>query len=187
MITYRHMQMPGIDQLGLHYSLLNSPKSVSSVANQYGIPRRLSESYGISGQNMNFEDRKWLLDWLTINGINFIVPHLALYSMKGERKRDYPPDFSPAQPYWTYNKLFEDYTGRLCYVSTIGKYASDILILHPLESEYLGMPNDCYAKYDKCLNDLQGFHRNYDLGDEQIIADTAKIEKGKFRDRADVL
>ena len=180
MITYRHMQMPGIDELGLHYSLLNSPKSVSSVANQYGIPRRLSESYGISGHNMNFEDRKWLLDWLTINGINFIVPHLSLYSMKGERKRDYPPNFSPAQPYWTFNKLFEDYTGRMCYVSTIGKYAADILVLHPLESEYLGIPNDSYPKYDKFLNYLQSIHRNYDLGDEQIIADTAKIENGKF-------
>ncbi len=178
MITYRHMQMPGIDQLGLNYGLLNSPKSVSSVANQYGIPRRLSEAYGISGQNMNFEDRKWLLDWHTINGINFICPHLSLYSMKGERKRDYPPDFSPAQPYWTYNKLFEDYTGRMCYVTTIGKYAADILVMHPLESEYFGIPNDCYAQYDRCLNDLQKIHRNYDLGDEQIIADTAKIENG---------
>ena len=180
MITYRHMQMPGIDQLGLNFSLLNSPKSVSSVANQYGIPRRISESYGISGQNMNFEDRKWLLDWLTINGINFICPHLSLYSMKGERKRDYPPDFSPAQPYWIYNKLFEDYTGRLCYVSTIGKYAADILVLHPLESEYLGIPNDCYPKYDRCLNDLQNMHRDYDLGDEQIMADIGGIEKGNL-------
>jgi hypothetical protein len=180
MITYRHMQMPGIDELGLNYGLLNSPKSVSSVANQYGIPRRLSEAYGISGQNMNFEDRKWLLDWHTINGINFICPHLSLYSMKGERKRDYPPDFSPAQPYWTFNKLFEDYTGRMCYVTTIGKYAADILVMHPLESEYFGIPNDCYAQYDRCLNDLQKIHRNYDLGDEQIIADTAMIEQGNF-------
>jgi len=180
MVTYRHMQMPGIDHLGLNYSLLNSPKSVSSVANQYGIPRRLSESYGISGHNMNFEDRKWLLDWLTITGINFICPHLSLYSMKGERKRDYPPNFSPAQPYWTFNKLFEDYTGRMCYVSTIGKYAADILVIHPLESEYLGIPNDSYPQYDRCLNYLQNIHRNYDLGNEQIIADIAKIGKGKF-------
>lgn len=180
MITYRHMQMPGIDQLGLNFSTLNSPKSVSSVANQYGISRRLSEAYGISGQNMNFEDRKWLLDWLTINGINFIVPHLSLYSMKGDRKRDYPPDFSPAQPYWEYNKLFEDYTGRMCYVNTIGKYAADIVIIHPLESEYFGIKNDCYQQYDKCLNMLQKDHRNYDLGDEQIIADIAKIENQKF-------
>jgi hypothetical protein len=180
MITYRHMQMPGIDQLGLFYSTLNSPKSVSSVANQYGITRRLSESYGISGQNMNFEDRKWLLDWLTINGINFIVPHLSLYSMKGERKRDYPPDFSPAQPYWAYNKLFEDYTGRMCYINTIGKYGADIVVIHPLESEYLGIKNDCYQRYDRCLNALQKNHRSYDLGDEQIIADIAKVENRKF-------
>ena len=151
MINYRHMQMPGMDMLGLHYILLNVPKSVSSVANQYGISRRLSESYGISGQNMSFEDRKWLLDYLTLNGINFIVPHLALYSMKGERKRDYPPNFSPAQPYWDYNKLFEEYTGRLCYVNTLGKYAADIVVIHPLESEYFGVKNNCYQQYDLCL------------------------------------
>ena len=180
MVNYRHMQMPGIDMLGLHYILLNVPKSVSSVANQYGINRRLSESYGISGQNMSFEDRKWLLDWLTLNGINFIVPHLSLYSMKGERKRDYPPNFSPAQPYWEYNKLFEDYSARMCYVNTIGKYAADLLLIHPLESEYFGIKNNCYQKYDQCLNTLQKNHRNYDLGDEQIIAEIAKVKGQKF-------
>lgn len=180
MINYRHMQMPGIDQLGLHYSPLNVPKGVSSVANQYGIPRRMSESYGISGQNMSFEDRKWLLDWLTINGINFIVPHLTSYSMKGERKRDYPPNFSDAQPYWGFNKLFEDYSARMCYVNTIGKYAADLLLIHPLESEYLGIENDSYKNYDRCMNLLQRSQRNFDLGDEQIIADIAKIERDEL-------
>ncbi len=180
MINYRHMQMPGIDQLGLHYSPLNVPKSVSSVANQYGIARRMSESYGISGQNMSFEDRKWLLDWLTINGINFIVPHLSSYSMKGERKRDYPPNFSQAQPYWEYNKLFEDYSARMCYVNTIGKYAADLLLIHPLESEYLGIENDSYHNYDQCMTLLQNRHRNYDLGDEQILSEIAKIENNEM-------
>ena len=42
-------------------------------------------------------------------------------------------------------------------------------------------------QYDRCLNDLQKIHRNYDLGDEQIIADTAKIREGKFRYRGNVL
>jgi hypothetical protein len=176
MVNYRHMQMPGMDILGLNFSPLNTPKSVASVANQYGIRWRLSESYGICGQNMSFEDRKWLLDYLTINGINFIVPHLALYSMKGERKRDFPPTFSPAQPYWEYNKLFEDYSGRMCYVNTLGRYAADLLVLHPLESEYLGVENECYQKYDECLNLLQKQHRDYDLGDEQIISEIAKVE-----------
>jgi len=180
MINYRHMQMPGMDQLGLSYRTLNTPKSVSSVANQYGIHRRLSEAYGISGQNMNFEDRKWLLDWHTVNGINFIVPHLALYSMKGERKRDYPPNFSPAQPYWPYNKLFEDYTGRMCYVNTIGKYAADVGVFHPLESEYLGVRRNANQQYERVINTLQRGHRNYDLADEQIMADIARIKNKKF-------
>jgi hypothetical protein len=180
MINYRHMQIPGLDMLGLHYIPLNAPRSVSSVANQYGINRRLCESYGISGQNMNFEDRKWLLDFLTVNGINFIVPHLSLYSMKGERKRDYPPNFSPVQPYWPYNKLFEAYTGRMCYVNTIGKYAADIVVIHPLESEYAGVRNNCYQRYELCLKMLQKAHRAYDLGDEQIIAEIAKVENGKL-------
>lgn len=180
MINYRHMQMPGMDQLGLRFTPLNVPKSVSSVANQYGIARRLSECYGIAGQNMNFEDRKWILDWHIINGINFVVPHLSLYSMKGARKRDYPPNFSPAQPYWDYNKIFEDYTGRMCYINTIGKYAADILVIHPLESEYLGSKNNCYEQYDKLLRQLQNNHRNYDLGDEQIIADIAQIRDRRF-------
>ncbi len=180
MINYRHMQMPGMDMLGLHYIPLNVPKSVSSVANQYGISRRLCESYGISGQNMNFEDRKWLLDYLTLNGINFIVPHLTLYSMKGERKRDYPPNFSPAQPYWSYNKLFEEYTGRMCYVNTLGKYAAEILVIHPLESEYAGIRNNSYQQYEQYLKMLQKAHMNYDLGDEQIIAEIAKVKDGRI-------
>lgn len=175
MVNYRHMQMPGIDQLGLNYIPVNTPKSVSSVANQYGIVRRLSESYGISGQNMSFEDRKWLLDWLTQQGINFIVPHLSSYSMKGERKRDYPPNFASAQPYWPLNKLFEDYTGRICYINTLGKFAAEILVIHPLETEYLFGANYCYQPYEELLDLLQKNHRNYDLGDEQILLDIAKI------------
>ena len=180
MINYRHMQMPGMDQLGLSYRTLNTPKSVSSVANQYGISRRLSEAYGISGQNMNFEDRKWLMDWHTINGINFIVPHLALYSMKGERKRDYPPNFGPAQPYWSSNKLFEDYTARLCYAGTVGKYAPEIVVIHPLESEYLGVKNNANQQYERCINSIQSDHRDFDLGDEQIISEIAVIKDQKF-------
>jgi hypothetical protein len=180
MINYRHMQMPGIDQLGLYYPELNIPRSVSSVANQYGIARRMSESYGISGHNMNFEDRKWLLDWLTINGINFIVPHLTSYSMKGERKRDYPPNFSPAQPYWEYNSLFEDYSARICYVNTIGKYAANLLLIHPLESEYLGIRNNSFNIYSQCMTQLLKSHRNFDLGDEQILSEIAKVENGEL-------
>ncbi len=182
MTQYRHMQMPGIDHLFLRINGdLNGAKGLSSVANQYGIERRISEAFGVSGQNMSFEDRKWIVDWHTINGINFICPHLSLYSMKGERKRDYPPTFTWAQPYWSYNKIIEDYTARLCYVNTIGKPANDILVMVPLESAYIESANNsCDATYLKILEKLMEGHHNFDLGDEQILADTGNVISGNL-------
>ena len=184
MQQYRHMQMPGIDALGLHYNTLHCGKVMTSVANQYGKKRRLSELFGISGHNMTFEDRMWITGWHTLMGINFMCPHLSLYSMKGERKRDYPPTISYQQPYWRYNKLFEDFSARLCTFATVGKTEADICVLSPIESDYiekaqnLSGPRD--AALDKLLNALMQTHRNFDLGDEQIISEIGKAENGRF-------
>jgi hypothetical protein len=49
MMHYRWMQQPGIDNLGLTIAnRLLTARSLSSVANQYNTPRRLSELFGIS-------------------------------------------------------------------------------------------------------------------------------------------
>jgi hypothetical protein len=185
MLQMRNMQQPGIDHLGLHIDgALYAARNNSSVSNQYGITRRLSEAYGISGQNMSFEDRAWIASWHTLNGINHICPHLALYSMKGTRKRDYPPTLSSQQPYWEYNKLLEDYVARLCYLTTIGKYAAEFLVINPLESEYIeGGANlktwtERQSRILNLLQILQETHRDYDLGDEQIMSEIASL-KGK--------
>ncbi|MCF0173584.1 MAG: hypothetical protein HUJ91_07665, partial [Bacteroidales bacterium] len=140
MLQLRRMQAPGMDALGLRLEDIHNDKVCSSVANQYGITRRLCEVFGISGHNMDFEDRMWLTAYHTIMGINFMCPHLYLYSMKGERKRDFPPTLSHQQPYWAFNKLFEDFSGRLCYVASVGKPVGDVCVLTPQETYYLAEP-----------------------------------------------
>jgi hypothetical protein len=183
MLHYRNMQQPGMDHLGL--TLENgilTAKSLSSVANQYGIRKRLSELFGISGQNMNFEDRKWIAGWHSILGINHFCPHLTLYSMKGARKRDYPPTFSYQQPYWDYNKTIEDYLGRISYATMVGEYVPQILVVNPLESEYIKGKNDgeFTSGINKVLDFLQANHYDYDIGDEQILADTAMVHDNEL-------
>jgi len=179
----RHMQMPGIDALGLHYNSVHSGKVMTSVANQYGRPRRLSELFGISGHNLTFEDRMWITAWHTLMGVNFMCPHLSLYSMKGDRKRDYPPTISYQQPYWRYNKLFEDFSARLCAFATIGRTAAEICVIHPIESDYIehaeGLAGKRDAAFERLLNSLMQTHRNFDLGDEQILAEIGRIENGR--------
>lgn len=205
MIQYRHMQQPGIDYLGLHFGGMHgvhAMRSLSSVANQYGQERRLSEMFGISGQNMDFEDRAWIADGHAVMGINHICPHLSLYSMKGCRKRDYPPTISPQQPWWDSNRLAEDRMARVAMLSSQGSYAAELLVVHPLESAYIeivdggsGDQPAVHARFNaflQVLSVLQDAHRDYDLGDEQILADVGSagpdgLRVGRMTYRAVVL
>ncbi|MGF7140638.1 type 1 glutamine amidotransferase family protein [Roseimarinus sediminis] len=184
MLHYRNMQVPGIDHLGLTIEgRLLTARRLSSVANQFGTPRRMSELFGITGHNMNFEDRKWLTGWHAVLGINHYVPHLTAYSLKGLRKRDYPPTFSYHQPYWSYNKIIEDYMARLAYATTIGEPRPQFLVISPLESEYAKGDDDgdFTAQQLEVLNALQNAHYDYDIGDEQIMADTALTENRQIK------
>jgi hypothetical protein len=184
MQQYRHMQMPGIDALGLHYNTVHCGKVMTSVANQYRQPRRLSELFGISGHNLTFEDRMWLTAWHTIMGVNFMCPHLSLYSMKGARKRDYPPTISYQQPYWRYNQLFEDFSARLCTFAAVGQTMAEICLLHPLESNYIELARQTAetrnAAFGRLYDRLMGTHRNFDFGDEQIISEIGRADQGRF-------
>lgn len=176
----RNEGMPGMDHLELRIDGgLNVAKSISSVANQYGKERRMSELFGVSGQNMSFEDRKWIANWHVALGINFFVEHLALYSMKGERKRDYPPALSYQQPWWKKNKQIEDYMGRICYLSTLGKFDASTLLLVPIESEYIADRRESeklFSDYYGAMENLMGIHCDFDLGDEQIIEEIGSAQ-----------
>ena len=176
----RNEGMPGMDHLELRIDGgLNVAKCISSASNQYGKQRRMSELFGVSGQNMSFEDRKWIANWHIALGINFFVEHLALYSMKGERKRDFPPALSYQQPWWQKNKQVEDYMARLCYLSTLGRYDASTLLLIPLESEYIATQSEStklFADYYSSMENLMNIHCDFDLGDELIMEETASVQ-----------
>lgn len=178
MAHYEYMHVPGIDHLSLNIDNILTPKQCSSIANQTGKKFVLSEMFGCSGQNMSFEDRKWISDWHAQMGINFICHHLALYSLRGCRKRDYPPTFSYHQPYWEHNRIIEDYTARVSYLISEGSFMADFLIINPVESGWcltngIGK-SSCMTDIDNYLEALlkkmHTIHRDYELADEDFIS-----------------
>jgi hypothetical protein len=185
---YRYMQLPGIDHLGLNINNPLTAKQCSSVVNQLNKRAGLSEMYGCSGQNMTFEDREWIAGRHAALGIDFICHHLSLYSMRGCRKRDYPPTFSFHQPYWEDNALLEEKQARLTYLLRNSKAQIDLLVIHPVESGWRLMrgagADNRIKKLDSELamltDKLINSHQDFDFGDESMIADLGKIERGKF-------
>ncbi|MCX7920157.1 MAG: glycosyl hydrolase [bacterium] len=184
---YEYMQQPGIDHLGRNINDIMTAKQVGSVASQLGIKRVLSEMFGCSGQNMSFLDRKWIADWHFIHGINFINEHLCLYSMKGRRKRDYPPNLYYQQPWWKYNRFIQDYFARLSYVLSQGERVNSVLVLHPIGSAwsvYTPLDKKAVETYNTAFitlsQNLLAAHWDFDYGDETILAKYGKIDGNRF-------
>ncbi len=177
---YKYMQLPGIDHLGRNINAPLTLKQCSSVAHQFGRNRVLCENFGVSGHSMSFEDQKWIADFHFALGITYTCQHLVLYSMVGDRKRDYPPTFSYHQPYWKDYKLINDYMARAGWVCSQGDFLADTLVLHPVASVWANYSRG-YAdnKYDhelvKLQDSLLSAQIGFDFGDELIMEDEAEV------------
>jgi hypothetical protein len=95
---YRYQHVPGIDMLTEQNHEVLTIKQCSSVASQLGRKRVLSELYGCTSWEFTFEGQKWVGDWQYVLGVNLRCQHLALYTLRGCRKRDYPPAFNSTPP-----------------------------------------------------------------------------------------
>ncbi|NHN29472.1 glycosyl hydrolase [Paenibacillus agricola] len=196
---YRYQQVPGIDLLCEQTDEHLTVKQCTSVANQYGRKFVISETYGCTGWEFTFEGQKWVGDWQYVLGVNLRSQHLALYSLKGCRKRDYPPVFNYQNSWWKYNYMLEDYFARIGAVMSEGQPVRDILVLHPASTAWSMLGTDPYAtntkrgldrdipaidiygyEFNAFLRVLLGAHYDFDLGDETIMAEVGAIRERKL-------
>ena len=184
---YEYMQIPGIDWLGRSIDSPIVPKSVGSVASQLDKKFVLSETFALCGWDVSFEELKWIAQWQYVNGVNLMCQHLEGYTLRGLRKRDYPPSLFYQQPWWEEYKVFNDYFARLGVLLTAGKNAPDVLLIHPMKSGWITYDNtyneslkqldDDFEKVTQMLSDL---HIEHHYGDETIISRHGSVDKDLF-------
>lgn len=196
MAMYAWHQMPGIDMLfnqfnedkPVQFGNIRAVKELSSVANQLGKTRTLSETYGGAGWELTFKDMKRLADWEFVLGVNFLNQHLSFMTLTGARKYDYPPSFSYHEPWWPYYKSMNHYYTRLSYLLSTGQQYNDILVLEPTTSAWMYYARDAenkrFFEIAKRFNDfvtmLQRAFLEYDLGSENIIRDHGRVNGKAF-------
>lgn len=184
---YEYLHIPGIDWLRRDISSPVVPKQVGSVACQLGKKQILTESFALSGWDVSFEELKQIAEWQFVNGVNQICQHLQGYTIKGVRKRDYPPSLFTQQTWWKEYRSFNDYLGRVCVALSMGDQQADVLLIHPMRSGFVlfdGTRTDEIRALDDAFTEanerLTGLHISYHLGDETIIGKYGKVEDGKF-------
>ena len=118
---YEYFDIPGMDWLGRPIKRSLTPWQVSSVAHQLGKEQVLSETFAGCGHNVGHNELKALYEWQMVHGITLLCQHLAGYSMRGLRKRDYPPALNYQSPWWKDYRIFNDSMSRIGKVLTEGK------------------------------------------------------------------
>lgn len=202
---YEYEHMPGIDFLGRAIGgngTALAAKQASSAARQFDRTA-MSELYGCSGQQFPARVRKWIGDWHLAHGITFLNHHLSLYSMRGERKRDYPPNIFYQQPWWSYNDRIADYFARVVYALRQGDALADTLLVHPVQTGWLhydgggqrSTPEDGRRdargvselddEFAGLIDALLAAHVNFDLGDEMLLEKYAEVDESDARLRVE--
>lgn len=184
---YEYLHKPGIDWLRRPISSPVIAKQVGSAACQLGKKQVLTESFALSGWDVSFEELKWIAEWQFVNGVNQICQHLQSYTIKGVRKRDYPPSLFTQQTWWEEYGKFNDYLGRLGVVLSSGNQTADVLLLHPMRSGYVlynGTRTDEIRLLDdeftKASETLSGLHISYHFGDETLIKKYGSVNEDHF-------
>jgi len=185
---YEFFHMPGMDWLGRHVEPSTTPLQVASVCHQLGHKRILSETFALTGWNVSFEELKWIYEWQMVRGVTHLCQHLAGYSLRGIRKRDYPPSLFYQQPWWDQYKAFNDAMSRIGMLLSEGIPRYEVLLLHPQSSAWICFDNQSNAGLD-ALNDswmrltraLEQAHIPFHYGDERILRRHGTVDGTRLR------
>ena len=183
MAGYEYFDIPGMDWLGKGIKDCLTPLQVSSVAHQMGQRQILSESFAGCGHNVGHDELKGLYEWQMVRGITLLCQHLEGHSLRGLRKRDYPPALNYQQPWWDEYREFNDTVSRIGKLLSEGEVCYDTLLIHPQTSAWLvfdGKENDeikaLNDDFIALINGLEEKHILFHLGDETVMERHARVE-----------
>lgn len=188
---YEHMGYPGVDVLSEWNKNYWIVKQLASAARQLGQKVLLSELYGCTGWQFNFESHRNVGLWQSLYGINLRCHHLSWYTMEGEAKRDYPASIFHQSAWYKDYKFIEDYFSRIGFIMSQGRPVCDTLVINPIESVWCQVhPGWCKnlaantpeikkieEQYAQLFQWLQGAHIDFDYGDEEMLSRLTSIER----------
>lgn len=183
---YEFFHIPGMDWLGRHIDPPTTPIQVASVAHQTGRRQILSETFALTGWNVSFEELKWMFDWQMVRGVTQLCQHLEGYSLRGIRKRDYPPSLFFQQPWWDEQyRLFNDAVSRVGMLLSDGDVRADVLVIHPQASGWLhfdcgnnGDVQELFSDFIQVTRCLEGGHVQFHYGDERVLRRHGSVTEG---------
>ena len=182
---YEYEHKPGMDWLGRNIHTEAAPRQVSSVAQQLGRKHVLTETFACAGWDVTPIELKRIAEWQYVSGVNQMCQHLYPYSIRGQRKRDYPAFYSEHNT-WTKPeefRRFNDYFTALGYMLSESREEAPVAVIHPIHSAYFtfrrGDPHSCdalNARFEELIEALGRANIGHHYIDETLLGEHGRVE-----------
>ena len=186
---YEYEQIPGIDYLGRNLANDLAPRQLGSVCAQLGKKMALSEMFACCGWDVSPNELKNIAELQYAGGVNLMCQHLYPYSIRGQRKRDYPANYSDHLPWQTALGEFNEYFNHLGYILAQGRELAETLVIHPNHSAWMWYKRsgaDCH--FERLERSLAGlvellgeYQIPYHFGDEWMMSRHASVCGDRLR------
>ena len=188
MPQYQYEHIPGMDYLGRDQQKDMGPKQLGSVCAQTGRKKVLSEMFACCGWDVSPKELKHIAELQYVGGVNVMCHHLYPYSIRGQRKRDYPAFYSEHSLWQKDQKEFNHFFNNLGYMLSMGEEYAPVLVIHPIHSAWLkfrreglgGEKIDTIRELEENtarLSDLlSGNQIPYHYGDETMMATMSEVK-----------
>lgn len=184
---YEYYDIPGMDWLGRDVFDCLTPMQLSSVCEQLGKKQVMAETFAMCGHNVSLAELKGIYEWQMVHGINIMCQHLEGYSIRGIRKRDYPPAMYYQQPWWSEYDKFISSMSRVGMILSEGHKKAEVLIIHPQTTAWTMYDNSKNEGIEELNNELLAVmkkleqkHIAYHLGDEMLMERYARVKNGRL-------
>ncbi len=186
---YPFYDMPGIDHLGRNEPDIFVARQMTSVAAQFARKRRMVEMYAGCGWDLPFERMRWMYNLMQVYGINFLCTHLSAYSLRGLRKRDYPPSFGCHEPWFDEYGVLNEQFARTSRWLGEGREKVRTLVFHAQRSVWSRYRLDDQAEDIRRLIDstrklvekLADGQEPFHFGFEAHLEEYGEIAAGRLR------
>jgi len=140
------------------HGIYQTPKLGSSISHVYNKADDITmcEIFGAYGQDITYEQMKWLTDQMQVRGVNFMIPHSI--NPRGPQDLDCPPYFYNGgfEARWPLYRVYSDYTNRLSLLLAGGYHVCPVAMLFLGNSKHVGKattPEDMTSALQDALFD----------------------------------
>ena len=185
---YEYEDIPGVDWLGRSIETELTARQISSVAQQHAKKQVLTETFACAGWDVTPKELKRIAELQYVNGVNLMCQHLYPYSIRGQRKRDYPAFYSEHNPWTDELKTFDNYFAELGYLLANSREQADVLILHPMHSAYLTFDRTTdldsiqhvVAPFKALIERFGAAGIGHHYGDERLMEKYGSVKDGRL-------